>query len=286
MPDPPGPADHLPAHEERREVTHDVAERRRPAASGSSRGRRTTRPCCRCCSCRGGSAARPVSVRPCAAASSMISSPALSHRTMSSGVGDLGRGVLRVGVVDVQPGTVGEDDVGEAEVLVGELAGVGELPAEVEAAGVAQRRLLLEVPPGASRLDGGAGVGVDDLRARHHRVGVRLSLHRDAVLDLGAHHPPYGHVASLRAGPGAGPPSSLLALRPGGCWGRSVGQRSLPANLRACDFATGSGLPFSAVTLTGRSVNVRVRATVNGPVPSKMQPKTMLGRAILWALFE
>ena len=38
-----------------------------------------------------------------------------------------------------------------------------------------------------------AGVGVDDLRGRHHRVGRGLPLHRDAVLDLGAHHAPYAH---------------------------------------------------------------------------------------------
>ena len=51
-------------------------------------------------------------------------------------------------VVDVQPGAVGEDDVGQPEVLVGQLAGVGDLAGHVEPAGVAQRRLLLEVPPG------------------------------------------------------------------------------------------------------------------------------------------
>ena len=70
--------------------------------------------------------------------------------------GHLGRGVLRVRVVDVEPGAVGEDDVGQAEVLVGELARVGDLPRQVEAAGVAQRRLLLEVPARAAGLDGGA----------------------------------------------------------------------------------------------------------------------------------
>ena len=134
-------------------------------------------------------------------ASSMTCSPALSHRTTSSGRGHLGRGVLRVGVVDVEPRAVGEDHVGQAEVLVGELARVGELAAQVEAARVAQRRLLLEVPAGPARLDRGAGVGVDHLRAGDHRVGVRLALHRDAVLDLGAHHPSYGHGPSLRATP-------------------------------------------------------------------------------------
>ena len=94
----------------------------------------------------------------------MTRSPALSQRTTSSGLVHLGRGVLRVGVVDVEPGAVGEDDVGQAEVLVGELARVGHLARQVEAARVAQRRLLLEVPAGPARLSVGAGVGVDDLR--------------------------------------------------------------------------------------------------------------------------
>ena len=53
-------------------------------------------------------------------------------------------------VVDVEPGPVGQDDVGQAEVLVGELAVVGELAREVEAAGVAQRVLLVEVPAGTT----------------------------------------------------------------------------------------------------------------------------------------
>ena len=61
-----------------------------------------------------------------------------------------------MGVVDVEPGAVGEDHVGQAEVLVGELAGVGDLAGQVEAAGVAQRVLLLEVPAGPPRLTGGA----------------------------------------------------------------------------------------------------------------------------------
>lgn len=43
-----------------------------------------------------------------------------------------------MGVVDVEAGAVGEDDVGEAEVFVGELGGVGDLAGEVEAAGVAE----------------------------------------------------------------------------------------------------------------------------------------------------
>ena len=65
---------------------------------------------------------------------------------------DLRRGVLRVRVVDVEPSPVGEDDVGQADLLVGELARVCKIAAEVEAAGVAQRVLLVEVPPGPPTL--------------------------------------------------------------------------------------------------------------------------------------
>src|SRR6202012_3195371 len=51
-------------------------------------------------------------------------------------VGAFGGGVLRVGVVDVQPGTVGQDDVGQAQVLVGELGRVRVLPGQIETTGV------------------------------------------------------------------------------------------------------------------------------------------------------
>ena len=112
--------------------------------------------------------------------------------------GHLGRGVLRVGVVDVEPGAVGQDDVGEPEVLVGELGGVGDLPGHVEAAGVAQRRLLLEVPARPARLDRRGGVGVDHLRGRDHGVGQGLAHHRDAVLHLGAHDSSHRHGSSVR----------------------------------------------------------------------------------------
>jgi hypothetical protein len=39
-------------------------------------------------------------------------------------------------MVDVEPCTVGQDDVRKAEVLVGQLAGIGQLAAEVESARV------------------------------------------------------------------------------------------------------------------------------------------------------
>src|SRR5690606_39854657 len=90
---------------------------------------------------------------------------------------------------------VGEDDVGEAEVLVGELAGVGDLAGEVEPAGVAERVLLLEVPAGpAGARRRCREVGVDDLGGGHHRVGPWLSRYGDAVLGLDAHHPPNTHI--------------------------------------------------------------------------------------------
>ena len=66
-------------------------------------------------------------------------------------VGHLGRGVLRVGVVDVQPGAVGQDDVGHPGVLVQVVVVQRLRRREVEAAGVAQRRLLLEVPARPAR---------------------------------------------------------------------------------------------------------------------------------------
>src|SRR5262249_2534362 len=113
-------------------------------------------------------------------------------------VGAFRRGVLRVGVVHVQPGAVGEDDVGQPEVLVGELAGVGRLPGEVEAAGVAEGVLLLEIPPGPPGPGRGRRlVGVHDLGGRDHGIGTRLAGHRDAVLGLGPHHAPHTHGESL-----------------------------------------------------------------------------------------
>ena len=127
MPTRPAPRDHLAGDEERRQVPHDVARTAWRAASGSSRGCRRTRPCRRCCSCSSTIGAPPGSWPARREASSITRSPALSQFTTSRGCGDLGRGVLRVGVVDVEPGAVGQDDVGQPEVLVGELAGVGDL---------------------------------------------------------------------------------------------------------------------------------------------------------------
>ena len=112
-------------------------------------------------------------------------------------VGDLRRGVLGVRVVDVEAGAVGEDDVGEPGVLVGEvLRGVVEGTGVGEAARVAQGGLLLIVPACPSALGElrAGGVGVDDLRGGHHRVGARLARHGDPVFDLGTHDAAYGHA--------------------------------------------------------------------------------------------
>ena len=62
-----------------------------------------------------------------------------------------------MGVVHVQPGPVGQDHVGQPEVLVGELGRVGRLAGQVEPARVAQRVLLLEVPPRPARPGEGNG---------------------------------------------------------------------------------------------------------------------------------
>ena len=126
MPTRPDADDHLPADEERRQVPDDVGERRLPAHQVVLVAAVARRPCCRCCSCRAGSARSRASSRRAGWPRAMTRSPALSQRTTSRGLVHLGRGVLRVRVVDVQPGAVGEDDVGQPDVLVGELAGVGD----------------------------------------------------------------------------------------------------------------------------------------------------------------
>ena len=112
-------------------------------------------------------------------------------------VGALGRRILRVSVVDVQPSAVGEDDVGQAQILVGQLRGVCCLAGQVEPPRVPQRVLFLEVPAGPAGPGGGGRlVRVDDLGRGDHGVGSGLPRHRDAVLDLGTHHPPYAHARS------------------------------------------------------------------------------------------
>src|SRR5690606_14899566 len=85
----------------------------------------------------------------------------------------------------------------QADVLVGELAGVGGLPGEVEASRVPQRVLLLEVPAGPARPVHRRRVGVHDLGRGEHGIGVRVAGDGDPVLRLDAHYSPYGHAALL-----------------------------------------------------------------------------------------
>ena len=106
-------------------------------------------------------------------------------------VGAFGCGVLRVRVVDVEPGAVGQDHVGGAD-----LVGVDHRrrpcrAAQVETARVAQRRFDLVVPAGAlGALDaGGGGVGQHGLRRGQDRVGGRVRRRRDAVFDLRPDNP-------------------------------------------------------------------------------------------------
>ena len=126
MPTRPAPADDLAADEERRQVPDDVGERRRAPHQVVLVGAVRRALVVGVVLVEHDRRAGRQQARRAAAASSMTCSPALSQRTTSSGVGHLGRGVLRVRVVDVEPGAVGEDDVGQAEVLVGELARVGD----------------------------------------------------------------------------------------------------------------------------------------------------------------
>ena len=116
-------------------------------------------------------------------------------------VGALGRRILRVGVVDVQPGAVGQDHVGRADLVGVHHRWRARRPAQVEASRVAQRRLHLVVPPGAlGPLDTrGRRVGQHRLRRRQDRIRGRVGRRRDAVLDLGPDNPL--HIPSLGEDP-------------------------------------------------------------------------------------
>src|SRR5690606_34957234 len=108
-------------------------------------------------------------------------------------------GVLRVGVVDIQPGAVGENDVRQPQIVIRErFGGIVGRAAVGESARVPQRRLFLVVPPSppAPGQLGARPIGVDHLRGRHHRIRSRLAGHRDPVLNFGAHDPPYAHAAT------------------------------------------------------------------------------------------
>ena len=118
-------------------------------------------------------------------------------------VGALGRRVLRVGVVDVEPRAVGQDHVGRADLVGVHDRRRSRRAAQVEAARVAQRRFHLVVPPGAlgALNTRGGGVGQHRLRRSQDRVGGRVRRRRDAVFDLRSDnplHPPSLGVRTTR----------------------------------------------------------------------------------------
>ena len=145
-----GAAEHLAAHEERRQVTDDVAERRRAIDQVVLVG--------------------PVGVA-LAVAVVLVDRQPWSGRKLArdlrerslqdplarlvvhhqvAGRDALGRGVLGMGVVHVVAGAVRQDDVRETQILVAALARRHRL----EPAGVAERRLLLVVPADAAERAG------------------------------------------------------------------------------------------------------------------------------------
>jgi hypothetical protein len=105
-------------------------------------------------------------------------------------------------VVDIQPGSVGQDDVRRAE-IVQLWIGLGDSgQAKVEAAGVPQRGLHLVVPSGAlgSRHFSRRGVGQHNLSRGQDGVGGAVPGHRDAVLDLSSHDPAHSFEGTCLRG--------------------------------------------------------------------------------------
>ena len=164
--------------------------------------------------------------------------------------GHLGRAVLGVGVVDVEPGAVGQHDVGQGGVvdLVGQLARVGLAAAHVEAAGVAQRCLVGVVPAGAGRTDAPrGGVRGDDVARGDHRVRRRVPRDDDAVLGLDPHHAAHGHgstilsrcaaIAGCPPSPPPWPPSST------GCGPPSSGSTTTASSRRGRGSSRGTASP-------------------------------------------
>ena len=194
--DPAGAAHHLADDEERGEVLDDVRERRRARHEVVLVG-----------AVGHALAVGVVLVEVDAGRDGREAGHGLAHDELAgpvpddgvARVGHLGRAVLGVGVVDVEPGAVGEDDVGQGRVLdVGELARVRHPPAHVEAAGVAQGRLVGVVPAGAGRTDAArGGVGGDDVARGDHRVGAGVTGDDDPVLGLDPHHAAHGHASTI-----------------------------------------------------------------------------------------
>ncbi len=101
----------------------------------------------------------------------------------------LGTGVLGMGVVHVEAGAVGQDQVDEARLFLG---GALLFLHVLEAPGIPQRTLCLVVPSHARAAIG--LVGVDQQQGGQDRVEVRLILDRDPVLGLDAHDFRDGHA--------------------------------------------------------------------------------------------
>ena len=96
--------------------------------------------------------ALPGTVAALAAASAMTRSPALSQSTTDSGLVHSGAEYSGCAWSTYSRAAVGEDDVGQAQSpRRSSWRGVRRLAGQVEAAGVPQRVLLLEVPAGAPR---------------------------------------------------------------------------------------------------------------------------------------
>ena len=109
-------------------------------------------------------------------------------------------------MVHVVAGPVWQDHVGQAEVFLHGLAFLDRL----EAAGVAERRLLLVVPPDAAQRP---CIGVDQKRGGQDRVEVAHAGAGDAVLGLDAHDLGDGH---LHTPPAAAAGAALPGTLPGG----------------------------------------------------------------------
>ncbi|SLH73709.1 Uncharacterised protein [Mycobacteroides abscessus subsp. abscessus] len=183
--DPAGPADHLPGDEERRQTHDDLVERGVPVHQVVLVG-----------AVGGALAVDVVLVQlqsrraghtggvPGRGLHHPLARLVPDHRVQR--IGDLGGGVLGVGVVDVEPRAVGEDHVRGADLVGVDHRRRPVHPAQVEATRVAQRRLHLVVPPGApcARHALGRRVRQNRLRGGEDRVGRRLGGRRDAVFDL------------------------------------------------------------------------------------------------------
>jgi hypothetical protein len=109
-----------------------------------------------------------------------------------AGIRRLRRGVLGMGMVDVEARAIGEDQVDQARLFLrGDLLVFHVL----EPAGVAQRALRLVVPPDAGRAV--RLVGIDEQERGEDRVEVRLVLDRDAVFGLDPHYLRNGHMSRI-----------------------------------------------------------------------------------------